>query len=59
MKLPSLIWAMPHLDLGDEMNREPLLGGGVSNQNVPDPSRVTHIYHHKLDGKSSFFLNTY
>lgn len=44
----------PYPDIGDEMNREPLLGGGVGDQDVPDPSRVTRVYHRKLDGKSSF-----
>lgn len=46
----------PYPNIGDEMNREPSLGGRVNNQDVPDPSRVTRIYHPKLDGKSRFFL---
>jgi hypothetical protein len=48
-------------DIGDEMNREPSPGGGVSDGNgdVPDPPRITCIYHCKLDGKSKLFLNTY
>jgi len=49
----------PYPNIGDEMNREPSLGGGVGDQDVTDPSCVTHVYHHKLDSKSSFFLNTY
>jgi hypothetical protein len=42
-------------NFGDEINREPSPGSGVSEWDVPDPPCITHVYHLKLNGKSRLF----